>query len=656
MDLLKKVLPLAGVLVASHASAWDYPEHREIALQTIDSLDAKHRAAFDEFWSAAQEGSDRLCAKGADTEQSTTPDCIDWAAFPAIAGDHSCSAADALNIVLESDWILEVADVGAQLKLDLASIEVLPLPDQEAPSDDPFVDAKRQLVDEAARAARINILRTSDTRLQRADPDYATRAASNNAHFLLARPTIETDGPAYARLVIRPGAPINAMGVYSWYHVRALEKAKRIANGGLSPEARRAYARAMLVDEAFGLHFLEDMFSAGHVAGSWGDASQRKGTHDYYNERGYEASIWGQEGPGVVLMGDAHMRPADAEIAAAALRESLVQVLDTATGDENAPQFEVTSDPPATAFDFDVCVSEVMPNPLRGRLRPREVPRALTATLERTPVPGLGPGLGAQPRFRAEVGPFVGLIAALDGRGTLNGFTPGQGSAGVIGGLDIGAQFGFGLDGVMGESGDGLVFAQIGLRADTASTGLVDDSPVSEAFGNISASIPSRLALSTRFRMPFYVVPGDLLLLSPLYLLSPDTYTEMAVTAGNGGLLRWQSGLATSIGRFQIVLGREFGMSYYGLISSKDRLLVPYGPDDSRLVDFDSIFFEVPFLEYRPYRAFSSHQSSEVLFQLFFGVDVPMNVDTIVPLDVSTDLRAVWSLGFRFSYDWRYYW
>lgn len=651
----KLTLAAVLVLVASHAAAWDYPEHRQIGLHTVESLDPVRRRTFDQLWSEARFGSDRLCVRGADTEQSTAPECIDWAAFTAIAGDHSCSAAEALEDALGSDWILEVADVGAQLHLDLAEVEVMPLPEQEEHSSDVFVDAERRLADEAARAERINILRVSDTRLQRADPRYATRAASNGAHFLHARPTSGTDADAYAKLVLEPGTAINAMGAYGWYHLRALEKAKRLAQGGLSADERRALARATLLDEAFGLHFLQDMYAAGHVAGSWGDASQRKGTHDHYNELGFETPIWGQAGPGVVLMGDAHMRPQDAEFASAALRESLAQVLDTAAGREGAPEFVLEAEVDPSVDDFDVCVTETMPEPPAGALRQEDVAESFQAVLLRTPVPGLGPGLGAVPRFRAEVGPFVGLVAALDGKALFSGFAPGQ-TAGFMGGLDIGARAGFGLDGVMGESGDGLVFAQLGLRADTASSHAADDFEETELFGNIGAAIPSRVALSTRFRMPFFLVPGDLLLLSPMYLANPERYLEMAVTAGNGGLLPWQSGLATEFGRFQLVLGRELGVSFYGLIGDKDRLLVPLSPIDSRLVNFDSVYFEIPIAEYRPYRAFSSHQSSEVLFQLFVGADVPTNIETILPQGASVpDLQTVWSIGLRFAYDWRYY-
>ena len=88
----------------------------------------------------------------------------------------------------------------------------------------------------------------------------------------------------------------------------------------------------MLADEAFALHFIEDTYAAGHVAGTWGDVSQRKGTHDYYNENGLEVSTWEGGAKTVVLMGDAHMRPEDAQRAAESVRLSLEQLLDTAVG------------------------------------------------------------------------------------------------------------------------------------------------------------------------------------------------------------------------------------------------------------------------------------------------------------------------------------
>ena len=128
---------------------------------------------------------------------------------------------------------------------------------------------------------------------------------------------------------LKAGSEINAVGVWGRYHLSALQKATRLARENLAPEERSALALAMLADEAFALHFLEDVFAAGHVAGTWGDVSQRKGTHDYYNESGLEVRTWQGAENTVVLMGDAHMRPEDAERAAAAVRLSLEQLLDT---------------------------------------------------------------------------------------------------------------------------------------------------------------------------------------------------------------------------------------------------------------------------------------------------------------------------------------
>src|SRR4029077_13432937 len=178
----------------------------------------------------------------------------------------------------------------------------------------------------------VNALRTADNRLQRADPQYATRAGSNNAHFLLPRPQTGMPSREYADLTMRAGSEISAIGVYTWYHLSAMQKATRLANEQLAPDQREALTRAMLFDEAFALHFLEDVFAAGHVAGTWGDTAQRKGTHDFYNEAGLEVFPWKGSSESMVLMGDAHMRPEDKERAAAAVRTSIEQLLDAAAG------------------------------------------------------------------------------------------------------------------------------------------------------------------------------------------------------------------------------------------------------------------------------------------------------------------------------------
>jgi hypothetical protein len=208
-------------------------------------VDLQRRAAFERLWQDARAGGDeRLCGQGADPAQVTTPQCIDWAALSAIAGDHSCSSQRMLDTVLDSDWILVVADVAAQLKVDLARIPITTAPEVTAKEGGAVSAAREQLTNEKQRAARVNALRTADIRLQRADPRYATRADANLAHFMLARPDTQLDPDEYGVLALRPGTDLNAAGVYAWFHISALQKASRLADPQLSAAERAEWARA----------------------------------------------------------------------------------------------------------------------------------------------------------------------------------------------------------------------------------------------------------------------------------------------------------------------------------------------------------------------------------------------------------------------------
>ncbi len=172
----------------------------------------------------------------------------------------------------------------------------------------------------------------------------------------------------------------------------------------------------------------------------------------------------------MVLMGDAHMRPVDAEHAAVAIRTSLEQVLDTAAGLSRVIDMPYTPAAPIESDAFDVCKNDTLvarPEGLRARRR-RHV--SLGAEVVRpTPMPGLGPGLGAMPRFRSELGRFIGLAGMTDVRHISSGFTGSEGG-GFIGGLDLSVRVGMGLEGVLDESGDGLIFLSVGLRGDTSSS------------------------------------------------------------------------------------------------------------------------------------------------------------------------------------------
>ena len=123
---------------------------------------------------------------------------------------------------------------------------------------------------------------------------------------------------------------MNSLATYTWYHLRALDRARSCLAGVVPAAMHAAAVRAALADEAFALHFLEDSFAAGHVAGNWGRTALRKGTHDYYSEHGLALTTWG--GEHFVGQGDAFMKPADADRAANAVRDSLAQLIDAFDG------------------------------------------------------------------------------------------------------------------------------------------------------------------------------------------------------------------------------------------------------------------------------------------------------------------------------------
>lgn len=621
--LFKSLFILLLILCWNKSNAWVYPEHREIALIAISELPTEYRVVLDKLWSAARTGYEsRLTASVIDTAQSTKPTQLDYAAWFAIGGDHSCSPEELLNIVLKSDWILKVADIAAQLKIDIRNSK--------------------------NNVQHINAIRESDIRLQRADEEYATRAGANNVHFLLARPGVNTTAIEYAQACLSSGAPLNALGAYSWFHISAMNKAARCANASLSPEQKSALILSALADEAFGLHFLEDAFAAGHIAGTWGNASLRKGTHDYYNEKGLEVVTW--EGKRMIVLGDAYMRLEDAENAASAVKISLEQLLNAASGktilDYSKDSVSLTDQPDS----FSVCRNNFLPG--------RDVKvNFLKEVLITTPVPGLATGAGEHPRFRAELGTFFGISTSLNVAEIAGGFGEQQNQNGAVGGIETNFRWGFGLDGVLNQAGDGLVYIQAGWRLDGSSTNPFSD-PYPLTNPNISFSaIPGRSAYNLRMRLPFWLIPGDLILAAPILLfLSPGTFTKMAVIAANGGLIPWQSGITTSIGRFQFVLGREIGVSLYGLSKDKNQIFIPVSSAHGTLLRYKSTQLDFPILEYRPFRTFSLDQSSSLEFQIYTGVDIPYGAETVQNTgDPIPPLKKVWQIGLRIMFDWRRY-
>jgi hypothetical protein len=604
--------------------AWIYPEHRDIAGDAVRGLDPGSRQVLDRLWQEARVGhEDRLCAEPFAGDQGPKPACIDWAAWSAIAGDHSCSPVDMLATVLESPWILDVAAVAAKTKALLAST------DRE--------DRKQ------------NRLTRSDLDLERADPRYSSRAGANNSHFLL--PGFGSDPVAYGQRCIAEGSELNGVGIALWYHLEALRDAADLNGADLSSADRSRIALKALAEEAYAQHFLEDAFAAGHVAGTWGDVAQRKGTHDYYNVQGLATQTW--KGESVVLMGDAHMRAEDLERASRLVRESLEQVLQVASGGEESRAAAAL--PPVTGPPLDTCKALYQP---AVTLPPELVPlvRAISRDLPR---PALGPGPGSLPRFRAEIGPFFGLASAARGMFASGGFESDEGHARAVGSLEIAARVGLGLDALIGDAGDGLVFVQAGLLYESKQPSAC--AACSENAEGLFPRVPARQGLSLRARVPFYLIPGDLVLATPLLLFtSPETLKTMAIKAANGGVIPWQTGLETPVGRWQIVAGREAGVTLFGYVGGPDSFLTVAGTGtDGRPivvpVSVKSLEIDFPLIEHRPFRDFATRQAFTFLVQAGLGVSVPTRVDVLVEGLPAPALKKSYFGYIRLSFDWRRY-
>ncbi len=613
-----------GLLVnAISAKAWVYPEHRQITVLAIRQLNPEQQKILQQMWNQVRKGhEDRLSLSVVDPEHGLDSPLLDLASWPAIAGDHSCSPEQMLDIILSSDWILRVDHIATKLRLELA---------------------------EADRADQtINAIRNSDIRLQRADVDYATRAGTNHVHFLLARPTIDGKAEEYLRESLKEGAPLNALGAYSYYHSRALERAAQAQIPQLTPRQRAAILMAALANETFAIHFIQDSYAAGHVAGTWGNAAQRKGTHDHYNEAGLEVDTW-DDRP-LVLTGDAYMRHTDAIVVAKAVQTSLEQLCSAvaqAPSDNPLPSPELAITPDT----FNVCTHNEMPK-VAGDMD------LLNTVLMSTPVPGLAEGLGQLARFRTEMGPFIGASSSLESSGLRGGFGPYQKEKALIGSIEANLILGLGLDGVMNKAGDGLAFVQVGWRQDSPTTSQFTDPSLRYQGSSVTATIPGRSAYNLRVRMPFWLIPGDLIVAAPiLSWSSPKTFQRMAVTAGNGGLIPWQSGISTPVGRFQFVLGRELGISFYGIRRIREALIIPNSSfSESYLVTYRSTKWDFPFLEYQPTRTFSDTQSATLKIQFSTGLDVPAREELIAPESVDTiALEKIWYLGMRLVFHWRYY-
>ena len=612
------------------ARAWIYSEHRQITARGIETLDPQRRSELDRLWELAREGHEaRLCAAADAGDQGGRPTCIDLASWPSVNGDHSCSPDEMLQVILQSDWILNVARIAAKAGASIASART--------------------------ESERRNAQMNGDLRLERADLDYSTRAGANNAHHLL--PRSGGDLGQYITDAVRAGVEPNVIGLFVSFHSAALERAAAFPPSAASPAERDAEVRRILALECFALHFLEDAFAAGHVAGSWGPAAERKGTHDYYNEHGIEADTWDNQP--VILFGDAHMRPPDLERAGDVVRRSLDQLLAAFVPDSavRCDAVAVVLPQDISAGAFDACKATAMP----GWVVPDAIAGDLQDVVRLTPIPFRGQGYASLPRFRAEVGPFVGIASGVIAEGADGGFAANR-EGGLVGSLDVGLRLGFGLDALLGDSGDGLVFVQGGILLQSRSTGgCGTNCPSDPVLSQFVPGLPARSAANFRLRVPFWLIPGDLLIAAPiLAFANPKLLEKMAIVSADGGLIPWQTKLSTPVGSVQFVAGREVSVNLFGYLGGEDAFLAvsgrgPNGEPIFEPVAFRSIEWNFPILELRPLREYGTRYSFSTLLQFGAGFDTPFDAHSLVPGQPVPPLKTRYFGFVRLFFDGRRY-
>ncbi len=618
---------LAAALGPGTSRAWIYPEHRDIAVEGVARLTPGNLAALQQLWAEALPGYQaKLCPKLSEGEQGPNPGCIDFAAFPALSGDHSCSPGEVLERVLPSDWILGVARVSAGTKSALASA--------------------------ATREQRLNVVATNNLRLQVVDAEYVTRAGANNAHFLLPRKG--DDLGAYLQACFADGAPLNALGLYGLYHVTALGLAQRLAAGEVPGAERASAAREVLALEGFALHWLEDIYSSGHDVGTWGDAAWRKGTHDYYSEFGLDSVDW--RGRAAAAHGDANMKPADLDRGATAVSVSLTQLAGALReGDELGRLARQWGPGAAAVRAFNSCKENGQPS-AKGS---RAIVAFFIDQVQGMPKPALGPGEVHVPRFRDELGPFIGVFGAVSG-GVGFGSTSGTVAGGTI---DAGIRLGFGADSVTGSVGTGIAFIEAGFTASTAAAGPCGTGPGCDALGSAAfvPRIPAKTGMSFGIRVPFWVLPGDMLILGPvLALTSPQALSKVGVEAGSGGLIPYERSFGTAVGFFQVVAGREFRMSLFGYGLSSDPTAVlkigtlPDGTPQYGVVQYKQIQLHFPVVEWTPFRTFATQLTFSAPIQLGFSVGLP-STTVLNPPTASYSASPVWTVWLRGIFDGRYF-
>jgi hypothetical protein len=144
--------------------------------------------------------------------------------------------------------------------------------------------------------------------------------------------------------------------------------------------------------------------------------------------------------------------------------------------------------------------------------------------------------------------------------------------------------------------------------------------------------------------------------------------TNMGIVAASGGLLRYERAFNTPIGAFQLLIGREVAVTFWGYLGDRVENLgvaapgatVPYA---SNLVflSYRVLGLDFPTFEYRPLREYSTNQALTFAIQVGWGVEFPNQVryQSKLTLPAATgptpDLATAWMIYLRIHFDARYY-
>jgi hypothetical protein len=540
----------ATFFVARPAQAFLFPEHSRITQAVLEELvtDAQVGPVLRELMVQPD-----LCPRDGDMNEW---DCLRLVAdLVAIAGDHSCSPAELVRLVHESNemegrrgehWLWSVRRVGwegdallngdnAENRRRLAVIDIATKGPAAAKQMRyskvrPSVDLAE---DRAFYRRRVNL------HFQDVDAGYQSRAVVDGGHFQLPRQSGRIDLVTYLRQALAPDAQTNATALYATYHALALRLAAL-------PNERET----SLLAELFALHFLGDSFSSGHIVGHHGVDSWlllksegvRMGTHDHYSDEGVEVVRWYDLASPYLAHGDGMMKPVDLGYASIAVKASLREVLEALASPEVARRrsaaYGAVSSSLTTAFDS--CTER---HPLLGLAALAIEEGPLNDVLALEPVPS--PAVPEPPRFRAEAGLFFGASAAIDGGAATQDGAVGRARAAVRGGV--------GLNGLTIDPINSIAFVELGIVA---------------LGTNVASKAQANAGLTFRVRAPGLVTFIDGAVI--LGLLGAGVRTPSLIAlgakAGGGGIFPfvWQSHHIAGPWNFQVSALRDaaFNLSF----------------------------------------------------------------------------------------------